>query len=449
MLFVPYSTDAPLYHWPIATGSIIAVNVIVFFATTFQAMCGNIEYESLHWLILEFNQINPFQWVSQAFMHADFSHLLGNMFFLWAFGVVVEGKIGGVVFTILYFAMTAIDGAMVQIPMFVLSGESGALGASGVIFALMMIALIWAPENEISCFYWFFRLVGSVDIRIITLAVTFVFMQVAFLFLNGFSMSSEMLHMIGAVIGTPVGFLMLRQGWVDCEGWDVVSRNPALLELPWLASDDQRRRVQTTDRTDDDPVERALALDGASKGRAGASANASPSKAPVRKPVVSTPRPVASAATKTPAKAKPAAEQTSMSNAAVPVIDVNAHPEFNRLSFTLRQSVDTENLVMAEQAFSRLEQLKLTPGLSERMLFRYVAMLGKQKKWVEAIRPLNLIANRNGALADESRIRIAQVQISVLKKPQLALVTLQQIDASPNQKPDILKKRQQLLASVQ
>ena len=47
MLFVPYSTDAPIYHLPIATGAIILANIVIFFATTFQVMLGNVEVEQI------------------------------------------------------------------------------------------------------------------------------------------------------------------------------------------------------------------------------------------------------------------------------------------------------------------------------------------------------------------------------------------------------------------
>ena len=37
-------------------------------------------------------------------MHGGLMHLLGNMLFLWAFGLVVEGEIGSLRFVALYYA---------------------------------------------------------------------------------------------------------------------------------------------------------------------------------------------------------------------------------------------------------------------------------------------------------------------------------------------------------
>ena len=460
MLFVPYSTDAPLYHLPFATVGIIVANVLIFIATTLQVMVGNMEFESIEWLILQFNQINPLQWFTNAFMHAGPMHLIGNMFFLWAFGIVVEGKIGSALFLAVYFIITAIDGVAVQLPMFLISGEGGALGASGVIFGLMMIAVIWAPENEMDCFFWFFVSFGTAEVRIIALGVTFIMMQIAFLFLGGFGMSSEMLHMIGAVIGTPIGFLMLRQGMVDCEGWDVVTRNSFLHNSNLFMTDEQRRKLYEKDEALEDPVGAALAITGGGAKAAGAIGNMI-SKGGVRRPNKGSSgssrasqntdsgkklRPATPAGPRRvlPKREAPQAPPTAqaVANAAT------RHPEFNRLAFTFRQSVETENIPMAQQAFLRMDQMKIACGLTDKVLFRYVALLGGRQRYVDTLRPLNLIAMKEGVLADEAKIRIAQIHLSVTKKPQQAIVALQNLVVTEQTKPSIVQKRNQLLAKA-
>ncbi len=122
---IPISTDAPIYHWPIATVSTIVLNVICFWA-----FCLNIESEQVQlvapdghviltedqliselkqfktqaeaerylesltprnsgWgqpLCLQFGSFKPWQWVTNNFMHMGLGHLVGNMIFLWAFG---------------------------------------------------------------------------------------------------------------------------------------------------------------------------------------------------------------------------------------------------------------------------------------------------------------------------------------------------------------------------
>lgn len=443
MLLFPYSTDAPLYHLPLATVSIIIANVVIFFATTFQLGLGNVEEEAITWLILEFDTINPVQWITGAFMHADLMHLLGNMFFLWAFGLVVEGKIGGVKFLTIYMLMAAIDGAVVQIPMFLLGSDSGALGASGVIFALMLIAMLWAPENELDCFYFFLFRAGTFEIRILTLAGIFVFLQVVSLVLSGFSMSSEMLHMVGVLIGLPFGVYMLRSDMVDCEGWDLISRNEWLQQYEFLCSDKQRHRLSRKDAENYDPVTAALATSGRTVATANASALAGSLKPRAEKPIVKKSMP----------KLKLGFGGKNSAPVTAPQVDYANHPEFNRLTFLLRQSIDSKSTNMAQQHYTRLDELSLLGGVSEKLLMSYVSVLANEKRWVETLRPLAVIANREGELANAARIRMAQVQWKVLKKPEAARGILQSVILPPgalspeNQK--ILATRDAILAEIQ
>ena len=55
-------------------------------------------------LTLEFGKFRPWQWLTANYMHADIFHLLGNMFVLWGFGLVVEGKVGWWRFLLIYNA---------------------------------------------------------------------------------------------------------------------------------------------------------------------------------------------------------------------------------------------------------------------------------------------------------------------------------------------------------
>lgn len=158
-------------------------------------------------------------------MHGSWCHLIGNMIFLWSFGLIVEGKIGWARFSALYFVLAGCDGAISQVPMYFMGGEGGALGASGVIFALMMVALIWAPANEVKCifqaFWFYFR---PIDIPILHFAAFFLSLQILQLFLLGWHMSTPMLHLLGSLVGIPIALFMLIRGYVDCEGWDLLSR---------------------------------------------------------------------------------------------------------------------------------------------------------------------------------------------------------------------------------
>lgn len=213
-MFIPYNTDAPLYHYPITTIGLIAVNTVVLIA------CGQATDadQVVPWILQFGDGLHPLQWISGNFMHAGIMHLLGNMFFLWGFGLVVEGKLGWWRFLLLYLAIGIIYSFVIQMAM--LGSHGGALGASGVLFGLMAIALIWAPKNEMDCFIWF--VTGRlVEVPITVFATVYLLWQFAIAMLTHFSMSSAMLHLTGAGVGAIFGVAMLKFGMVDCEGWDL------------------------------------------------------------------------------------------------------------------------------------------------------------------------------------------------------------------------------------
>ena len=107
MPLIPINTDAPLYHFPYATIGLIFANVVCFAATGFALKPDRLE----PWLLQYGEGLNPLEWIPAAFAHGGFMHLIGNMFFLWGFGLVVEGKLGWKRFIPLYFAMAAAWGA--------------------------------------------------------------------------------------------------------------------------------------------------------------------------------------------------------------------------------------------------------------------------------------------------------------------------------------------------
>ena len=217
MLFVPYTTDAPIYYWPVATVGLIAANILVFVCVG-----GQLSPES--WLLSYGDGVHPEQWLSSIFMHAGPGHLIGNMIFLWLFGLVVEGKLGWWRFLASYLAIGAAQMGLTQIIMLHYTGDAiGALGASGAIFGLMAMAVVWAPMNEITYFYWVGFYFGTVDISIALMAGLYTGWEVLMICFFSEVGGTSWLHLTGFVMGLPLAFVMLKRGIVDCEGWDAIS----------------------------------------------------------------------------------------------------------------------------------------------------------------------------------------------------------------------------------
>ena len=435
IVVAPYNTDAPIYHYPIATASIIVINVIVFFFTTLQAMLGSIEFESIQWLCLEFTTVNPVQWVTAAFMHGDPMHLIGNMIFLWTFGMVVEGKIGTKAFLLIYLLIALGSMAIIQIPMFLFGSVQFALGASGVIFGLMAMSIIWAPENEMGCFYWLGIIWwGVFDVRIVTLGAIYILLQVVTILLTQFAMSGAMGHMAGVLFGAPIALYMLREEMVDCEGWDLVTRSPWMHQYKFLCGDRierEAKQLQREEELDADPIAAALAIEGrsANAGKLGIRSTTAPANAK-------------SLQSKQPENSNVSFPALAHTTASPTLIQkARESPEFNRLAFSLRQSIQTANCASAKQAFMQLDLKHLAVGLSEAMLVQYIAFLGTHQQWSDSIRPLQLVVNLGGQHGEDAKIRIARIELQVMQNPALALQTLNSILPAHEESTDAHKAR--------
>lgn len=215
ILLFPYRTDAPIYYFPYVTIGLIVTNVVSFLALLGSSGSGVSEY------ILEYGEgLKPLQWVTSNFVHGGLMHLIGNMVALWAFGLLVEGKVGPVVFLPLYLGIGFVQCGAEQAIMSH-SAAGGSYGASAIIFALTAIALVWSPKNEVSVGGLFLVRPIHFDAPIVVFAGFMFVWEIAMIGLVGFTVSTALLHMSGAVLGLAVGITFLKREWVDCEGWDL------------------------------------------------------------------------------------------------------------------------------------------------------------------------------------------------------------------------------------
>ena len=225
ILYLPYGTDAPIYYRPIVTIAMIVINYIVY-AMTAAGPFGSIDYEFAGPYTLALGSgLHPLQWLTSNFLHANFFHYLFNMIFLWVFGLVIEGKLGPVKMLIVYLGIGIIECAAEQILM--LGHEpTQSLGASSIIFGLAVMSLIWAPKNEIYglLLVWFiFVRFKYLDIKISVAVSIALILQVVGLYLLGGGLSSQLLHLVCALVGLIMGLVMLKAKLVDCEEWDIFS----------------------------------------------------------------------------------------------------------------------------------------------------------------------------------------------------------------------------------
>ena len=132
-------------HVPVATGLIIIVNVFVFVLEL-----ANGESFVLRWSAVPADIVSGHHWVTiftAMFMHGSWSHIIGNMIFLWAFGPEIEDAMGRG----RYLAFYLIGGLAAMLAQVFASPHSTVpnLGASGAIAAVMGAFLVTYPRDRI------------------------------------------------------------------------------------------------------------------------------------------------------------------------------------------------------------------------------------------------------------------------------------------------------------
>ena len=100
------------------------------------------------------SELDPLRLVTHAFLHADAMHLFGNMFFLAALGLLVEGALGPWRFALLYLVGTVGSGLFSAAWNW--GDPGGGLGASGAIAALMGAFCVLWGTRPVRFFWWFF-----------------------------------------------------------------------------------------------------------------------------------------------------------------------------------------------------------------------------------------------------------------------------------------------------
>jgi membrane associated rhomboid family serine protease len=421
-MLIPYGTDAPIYYRPFATASIIMINVVMFWLTGMGEVCNVLQHEH-RWLILEFNRINPLQWVTAAFMHASWGHLLGNMIFLWCFGLVVEGKLGWRKFSVLYLSLCLAKGAVTQVPMFVFwpSDFGGALGASGAIFGLMAVAICWAPENDMHClFTWWFPFVRTFDVPIFGLGLFYLVLQLLPLLLGGFHMSTPMLHLLGMFVGFPIAIYMLKHNLVDCEGWDVISRwshlpkSPLMLISSLVQSREKRKsgKILTTAydrRSERDALKQIL-----------------------ENPAAYNPPTTATFSSSAPAN----------SGSHESAIYFEGERRSMQIDLAkLDQSIRCEDANAAKNVFQRIDHTWGTHCVAELLLAKYATLLSKQGHHLDSLQPLTVLVSRRGKYRNQACLRIARVQLQLQNDPAAAQFSIQQMVRPWNKKTDAKRER--------
>lgn len=215
----------------LAVGALALGNVFVYVLTVFGpqlrfAAGGRVfEVPVLHWeLSLHAQNLydaQPFalvQLFSSMFVHADLMHLVGNMFILLAFALVFEELIGPRKFIVIYL-ISGVIGALAQVG-YGWGDPLRLLGASGAVFGIIG-AFAGSYPNMVMRLPIPVFIIMFVRMRVITAAVVFGLLQVAFQFFStaGANLGAVafIAHIGGLAGGFVLGSVMLKRHGEDAK----------------------------------------------------------------------------------------------------------------------------------------------------------------------------------------------------------------------------------------
>jgi membrane associated rhomboid family serine protease len=161
---------------PLVTAFIILINLCVF---VLELMWGD-EFV-IQWCMVPAQIVSGHHWITiltAMFLHGSWSHIIGNMVFLWAFGPEIEDAMGRG----RYLAFYLLGGLAATLAQVAASPHSTVpnLGASGAIAAVMGAFLVTYPRD-----------------RIKTVLLIFIFVKITFIpaaLLIGFWFLTQLIH---------------------------------------------------------------------------------------------------------------------------------------------------------------------------------------------------------------------------------------------------------------
>ena len=236
-MLLPIRTNMPLRSTPVVNYLLLVSNIAVFLVTFRGLQAGALDN-----YILQAGYPQLHQFITHAFLHANFAHLAGNMLFLYIFGNNINDRLGNVGYLAFYLA-----GAFFAGLGHVYMEQSPAVGASGAIAAVTGIYLILLARSEITVFYWFF-FIGTFEIWALIL-ILLNFGKDLYYSLSGAALQiAYSAHVAGYLFGFGIGLVLLFIGLVRRDRHDLLSfvispARPHKLPSPDKAFSEQQRHV--------------------------------------------------------------------------------------------------------------------------------------------------------------------------------------------------------------
>jgi membrane associated rhomboid family serine protease len=202
--------------------ALILVNAVVFLAQFGANPQFPDQARFIQNLVLYPQHPHLWQFVTYAFLHASWMHLIGNMLFLYIFGNNINDRLGHLGYLAFYLAGAVFAGTGYA----VIERHAPVLGASGAVAAVTGAYLMLLPRSNVTIFYFIF-FIGVTEIASLWFILLFfamdVFGQLRPTLMGGQQAVAYMAHISGTLFGATVSFGLLAGRLLPRDQFDVVA----------------------------------------------------------------------------------------------------------------------------------------------------------------------------------------------------------------------------------
>lgn len=140
------------------TLTLLFANIAIYLATHYGDPIYMLKFSEWPYQIV--NEKKYYQLFTSAFLHANFMHLLFNMFALFTFGIFLEsffienfGSIFGSLYFFLIYFISLIAGSVLTVVFHYKDPEYVAVGASGAVSGIVFSYIIFFPQSMLYVFF--------------------------------------------------------------------------------------------------------------------------------------------------------------------------------------------------------------------------------------------------------------------------------------------------------
>ena len=239
-MLLPRVATEPHRKFPFGTALLVVISLAGFF------VAQQTEPQKLASYILMYGEgLQPLQWLTGSFVHLDPVALIGNLFFLTCFGIIVETAVGPWKLISLYLVLAVVCGGLEQT--MALDWEGFSLGAATAIGGLLGLTVALEPAlRQPSLLLLNLRTYAT---PLAVYGAAFGAWLVGLFFLSGLIFSSLLFNVMGILVGLLAGVALIKQKLAGGQGRDILAfLAEDRRQLKQQAQREQRRELRSVEK---------------------------------------------------------------------------------------------------------------------------------------------------------------------------------------------------------